>query len=201
MNEATNKDTTPADTGPEPSDINHALLCDVLPGATALLGLTDHLWRDTRHADSMRNAVAWIAEHLTAEISRVAELADLVADVTRPARVLRQIDWATYDAGTVGPDADLVRICGEHIANRAAYNEHGGRLELECDPLWLAYERTRDAISDAKPQTMAGMLAKARAAIAEARRLDGTEEPEGTPAATWAFDLANDLLRLHGAAA
>ena len=101
-------------------------------------------------------------------------------------------------ADRAGPDADLVRQCAEHIANRAAYNADGGRLELESDPLWLAYERTRNAIDNARPQTVAGLLAKARAAKAEARRLDGTEEPEGTVAATWAFDIANDLLRLHG---
>ena len=100
-----------------------------------------------------------------------------------------------------GPDAALIRLCAEHVANMDAYNASPGILELEDDPLWAAYEETRNAIRDARPQTMAGMLAKARAAKAEARRSDGTEEPEGCPAADWAFDLVNDLLRLHGAAA
>jgi hypothetical protein len=44
------------------------------------------------------------------------------------------------------------------------------------------------------------MLAKARAAKAEARTLNGGEMPEGSIGADWAWDLMNDLLRLGGAA-
>jgi hypothetical protein len=107
-------------------------------------------------------------------------------------------------AGTVLPigvagaaehhDADLIRICAEHVVNMDAYNRSGAQLPLDDDPLWLAYERTRDAIHGAKPKTIEGMLAKARAAKAEARGLDGSENPECTPAAYWAWDLVNDLL-------
>jgi len=96
------------------------------------------------------------------------------------------------------PDAELIRICAQHIVNLRAYNTSGSHLEAERDPLWRAYESTRDAITEAEPQTLGGMLAKARAAKAEAKMLDGSEMPEGCPAATWAWDLVSDLLRLHG---
>ena len=62
------------------------------------------------------------------------------------------------------------------------------------DPLWDAYKRTRDAIYDAKPRTLEGMLAKARAAKAEAMLLNGGEDPAGSPAEQWAWQLVNDLL-------
>lgn len=95
------------------------------------------------------------------------------------------------------PDATLIRTCAEHVVNMATYNRDGGLGPMgEPDPLWDAYERTRDAISEAKPFTLAGMQAKARAAKAEAMasRTDGEESPEGTPAADWAWHLVNDLL-------
>jgi hypothetical protein len=69
---------------------------------------------------------------------------------------------------------------------------------LEDCPRWLDYERSRDAIHAVVPVTLAGMVAKARAAKIEARNVNGTENPEGSPAETWAWDLVNDLLRLEG---
>ena len=95
-------------------------------------------------------------------------------------------------------DTDLIRTCHLHPAYIKAYNLHGGDLELEKDPLWKAYEQSRDAISDFEPKSIAGMLAKAHAAKAEAANKDGTENPDGTMAATWSWDLVNDLLRLFG---
>ncbi len=98
------------------------------------------------------------------------------------------------DLTCLHPDAGLVAVCAEHAINHAAYNRDGGRRELDDDPLWAAYARTRDAITDAVPHTLAGMLAKARAAKAEATHPDGTENPDNCPAARWAWDLVNDLL-------
>ena len=98
------------------------------------------------------------------------------------------------------PDAELIRLCAEHVANMRAYNRDGGLEDIDKpDPLWDAYERTRDAITEAKPCTLAGMQAKARAAKAEAltSRTDGTESPEGTPAEAWAWQLVNDLLAVR----
>ena len=96
------------------------------------------------------------------------------------------------------PDAELIRICEAHPAIIGAVNEYGSG-EDDC-PLWQVYERSRNAINAAVPVTLAGMVAKARAAKAEARNLDGTESPNGCPAETWAWDLVNDLLRLEGMA-
>lgn len=101
-----------------------------------------------------------------------------------------------------GPDAELIRLCEEHVANLCAYCGSAFDGEFENDPLWHAYERTRDAMHDAKPQTIEGMLAKARATKAEALGVDGKdrEPPFHCPADHWAWDLVNDLLRLNGAA-
>lgn len=99
-----------------------------------------------------------------------------------------------------GPDAQLVAVCTEHVATRDAYNNDPNALDREDDPLQLAYDRTRDAISEARPQTLEGVLAKARVAKVEARNPDGSEEAEGSVAARWAWDTMNDLLRLYGRA-
>jgi len=96
-------------------------------------------------------------------------------------------------------DADLIRLCAQHAVNREVYNRNGIQLDPKDDPLFAAYARTRDAISAAKPTTLEGMLAKARAAKAEAREPYGSEEPAHCPAADWAWDLVGDLLRLHAA--
>jgi hypothetical protein len=72
-----------------------------------------------------------------------------------------------------------------------------GRAEPENDPLWLAYVGTSKAIGVAAPQTLAGMIAKAKAAKAESLDPKGTENPEDGPAAHWAWDLVGDLLRLE----
>ena len=96
------------------------------------------------------------------------------------------------------PDAELIRICEAHLEIiRAA--ERDSTIEDDC-PLWQAYERSRDAIHAAVPLTLAGVMAKARAAKAEALNPNGSENPEGTPAETWAWDLVNDLLRLEAGA-
>jgi hypothetical protein len=108
---------------------------------------------------------------------------------------------ATSGANTAAAshDAELIRLCAEHIENFDAYNNDPSHLEPEENPVWHAYERTRDAIAAAKPKTIAGMLTKARAAKVEASHPDGRERPEGQ-AAIWAWDLVNDLIRLNGSA-
>jgi hypothetical protein len=78
-------------------------------------------------------------------------------------------------------DADLIRLCAEHITNRNRYEAEGGILEMDDDPLWWAYSRTYDAINGAVPETHEGILAKARVAKAEAKEPDGTERPEMGP--------------------
>jgi hypothetical protein len=93
------------------------------------------------------------------------------------------------------PDAALIRTCARHIVNLNTYNASPGLTEYDKDPLWHAYEKTRDAISRAKPKTIEGLRAIARAAVAETcgRELHhcGFDEQ-------WAWDVMNGLLRLHG---
>ncbi|WP_431284949.1 hypothetical protein ACQW02_09085 [Humitalea sp. 24SJ18S-53] len=96
------------------------------------------------------------------------------------------------------PDAAIIRFCAQHVTNIAAYNIDGGVLEYDDDPLWAAYVTTLDAMYAAVPQTMAGILAKAMAAKAEAKAPNGKDAPANSPAAIWAWDLVNDLLRIHG---
>ena len=93
------------------------------------------------------------------------------------------------------PDTALSDLAARHIANLRAFNT-SDEINGADGPLWAAYEATRDAISAAKPASLDDMLAKARAAKAEATDSKGRERPEGSMAANWAWDLLNDLLRL-----
>lgn len=95
---------------------------------------------------------------------------------------------------TPSPDAALIAACANHPRVTEAYNADAA----DEGPLWDAYVASRDAISDARPATLAGLLAKARAAKFEARMLDGHESPDGSMAAIWSWDIVNDLLRLCG---
>jgi hypothetical protein len=99
-----------------------------------------------------------------------------------------------------GPDADLIALCAAHPALIAAFNAGDGDGS-DNDPTWVAYRGSCDAIHAARPQTLAGMRAKALAAKAEARTPEGSEAPDNCPAETWSWDLVNDLLRLTGGAA
>lgn len=97
---------------------------------------------------------------------------------------------------TSSPDADLIRLCAEHPGYMTAVKENPD--EEEDGPAWQAYERNRDAISAASPKTLAGMIAKARAAKLEATFWDTSENVHGTMGEPWAWDLVNSLLRLAG---
>ena len=93
------------------------------------------------------------------------------------------------------PDAELIALCEQHSVNRDALNNGPGTMN-EDEPEWLAYRASLEAISGAKPQTMAGLVAKAHAAKGEARNPDGTESFDLYPVCDWTWDLADDLLRL-----
>jgi hypothetical protein len=98
-----------------------------------------------------------------------------------------------------GPDAAPIRLCAEHIANKDAFN--ASHLDHDVDPLWPPNCRTRDAVRAAKPLTIAGIGTNSHAIKSEVLNPDGSETPEDGLVARWAFDLVNDLLRLHGAPA
>jgi hypothetical protein len=99
-----------------------------------------------------------------------------------------------------GPDldAELVRLCVEHLARVQAVNDAAD--DQEDGPAWEAYVASRDAISQRRPATLAGMIAKARAAKREATLLDGSVVTPGSMAEAWAWDLVDDLLGLVGEA-
>ena len=99
-------------------------------------------------------------------------------------------------ANGVGPDAELISCCAAHPEYMAAVKDAPD--EEEDGPAWRAYEKNRDAISAAMPQTLVGMIAKARAAKLEATFWDTSENIEGTMGQPWAWDLVNSLLQLAG---
>ncbi len=107
-------------------------------------------------------------------------------------------------AAAAHPDAVLIRICAEHIVNLHAYNAApgGGLSDFESDPLWIAYIATHDAIDAARPQTLDGVIAKARAAKAEGDASPAWADrcPESGPAVSFSWDVVGDLLRLGGQA-
>jgi hypothetical protein len=106
---------------------------------------------------------------------------------------------AASASGANRPDADLIQACAHHAINLRACN--GGESTTEDPDARAAYEKTRDLIGDAEPQTMAGILAKCRAARDEATDGGYDEEWEGSMGAVWAIDVVNDLLRLAAAGA
>lgn len=103
------------------------------------------------------------------------------------------------DTGTDHADAELIRLCAEHVANLAAYSHSDDRTDCD-DPLWQTCLRTEAAINALPPKTLAGVVAKARVAKAEAieTSAEAAEVWEGTSGAVWARDVINDLLRLYG---
>jgi hypothetical protein len=133
------------------------------------------------------------AKRPTRRRSKLASAAALLASAPHAEAAPATSDYT-------GPDADLIRLCAEHIANFQASNAPASDLASKDDARWDAYDRTRDAISNAKPHTVVGVVAKAHAAKVEARQPDGTEEPNAGHGAEWAWDVVNDLLRLHGKA-
>jgi len=96
------------------------------------------------------------------------------------------------------PDAELIAACKQHSLNIRAYNRSPEDDTDPPGPLWSAYETTRDLISEAVPQTLAGVIAKAKAAAHEARGLHGEEAWGGSMGERWSQDIAKDLLRITG---
>jgi hypothetical protein len=103
---------------------------------------------------------------------------------------------AVAHAAGANPDAELIATCGQHIVNRNAYNNYSGGVDDERERLWDAYDETRDFISDTRAQTIDGIVAKIKAAKAEATSLDGDEDWEDGLSNGWAVDCCEDLLRL-----
>ncbi len=93
-------------------------------------------------------------------------------------------------------DRALIALCDEHIANWQALNACS--LDSDESPHYVAYLATYEAISQARPMTLAGLVAKAQAARREATGPTGGDESGGR---VWAWNLVNDLIRIGGHAA
>jgi hypothetical protein len=103
---------------------------------------------------------------------------------------------AEHSADAEHLDAELIAACAQHPITMAALNARtGGKLCDDDDPLWKAYSENRDIISDAEPQTMEGILAKARAAVVENA---GDEQCFTGMDQQWSWDIVKDVLRLAG---
>ena len=103
---------------------------------------------------------------------------------------------AAQAATRAHPDTDLLEACAEHTRLHAAIKSSLG----DHDPLWDAFDRVCATIGSAKPRSISGMVAKARAAVLEAWMPDGSEDPDGSIAEVWSWQLAKDLARLAGGA-
>ena len=95
-----------------------------------------------------------------------------------------------------GPDGWLIQLCEQHAINHQAYCRDNSDLEPEDDPSWLTYISTSNAIDAARPQTLAGVVAKARCALIEAKQPSGRYGWDGSTGGRWAGDLMGDLIRL-----
>jgi hypothetical protein len=94
-------------------------------------------------------------------------------------------------------DADLIRLCDQHIVDMDTFNQHKGATRAH-EKLGRAYDRSLDAISQATPRTIAGIVAKARAAKHQATGPNGDGETGGSIAEQWALQIVNDLVRVGG---
>jgi hypothetical protein len=99
-----------------------------------------------------------------------------------------------------GPDAELIALCGTMPAALRDLNATPADLE-DASPEWLPYDRVADAMRKARPETMAGVLAMARATMAHARDGGGADEADpGGVVAVWSWAIVRHLLRLGGEA-
>ncbi len=97
------------------------------------------------------------------------------------------------------PDAALIAACAEHIVNYDAYGASDEMDDESQNPAWQEYHRTMLMIKASRAHTMEGILAKARVTKHIAQGAPGwPESAQNCGAGVWAFDLMNDLLRLHG---
>lgn len=101
---------------------------------------------------------------------------------------------ASIAASASHPDAVLIRACEAHPMNLEASNGCKCANHDSDDCLaWLAYSHTRDIITEAEPETMDGLLVKARAS-----RIEADPKTGGGMDTEWDPQIVDDLLRLFG---
>ena len=101
---------------------------------------------------------------------------------------------ATFDM--LKADEEPVRLSAQYIINMQALENCP--LDADESPFRPPYAATSDAISKARPMTLAGLASKARTAKREAFVQGGEENVCNGSALEWAWDLVNDLIRLDG---
>lgn len=133
---------------------------------------------------------------------RVVMLSDALPDEIEYClleNITQELAAASQSEVAISHDADaaLIDLCAQHIRNMDAFDASDSDLEFDENPLWRAYEETRDALVAAQPMTVLGLLALARTAKAEARcKKTGEETFEGCFASNMAAKLVNETLRL-----
>jgi hypothetical protein len=116
----------------------------------------------------------------------------LAAAGTSPTSLTPQVAGVAPD-----PDADLAHWCRAYVAACAAYNTDPG--DDDDNPLWDAIQEAEAEIDARPPQTLAGVVEKARVAIQLVKQEpEDRTDWEGSPAGSWAREVVLDLARLSG---
>jgi hypothetical protein len=155
------------------------------------------------HVARARSFVGWAPDMVEAhggveDLLRSAIFRDLTGQPVVPATMVLTSPPSTPERDeAIEYDTALIGICKQHIANFTAYNDPAIQ-EVDKEALGGRYDETRDAISESEPRTLVGIYAKARAAKAEARKPDGSEDQVSSMGEAWAWDIVNDLLRIAG---
>jgi len=94
------------------------------------------------------------------------------------------------------PDEDLFALSKAFLAAREAFNSADNDLDAEHDPLWHAFEASEDALRAAVPDTLEGLVEKARVLRLDATGSDGTLVFAPVLAPSWAAPILADLTHL-----
>ena len=103
---------------------------------------------------------------------------------------------AAEPAVAANPDAPLIALCDSMPAVLRDLNAAPGDLD-DTSPEWLPYDRVANAMCAARPETLEGVMAMARATAVYAGEGADDEEPDGV-VAVWAWAIVQHLLRIEG---
>ncbi|WP_305669013.1 hypothetical protein [Falsiroseomonas sp.] len=103
---------------------------------------------------------------------------------------------AAPGAAMIDPDAGLVALCTEHAASLERFNALGGKDDFDECPLAARYFAACDALDEASPTTMSGVLALAGAALREASAAGDPNTGWDGFAAQWAGQAVMALLHV-----
>lgn len=92
-------------------------------------------------------------------------------------------------------DGELIAACDRFIEAWRTYGREGGLLDCEVCPLWQALDRERNAVLALPAVTIAGVVAKARAAR-EVATLPGQIDYSDGIAGPFPGQVIEDLLRI-----